>query len=81
MKINIYIYSSKGIQKDKNDINKERFEKVFTDQNYKDVCTNRGFRVVDNYMITYTQEGKGLSYVYDKRQVLSDGCSTAPLPI
>ena len=32
-------------------------------------------------MITYTQQKKGLSYVYDKRQVLSDGCSTLPLPI
>ena len=35
-----YKFSSKGIQKDKNDITKERFEKVLTDQNYKDVCTN-----------------------------------------
>ena len=74
-------FSPKGIQKDKNDITKERFEKVLTDQYYKDVCTNRGFRVADNYMITYTQQKKGLSYVYDKRQVLRDGCSTAPLPI
>jgi hypothetical protein len=76
-----YKFSSKGIQKDKNDITKERFEKVLTDQNYKDVCTNKGFRVIDNYMITYTQEKKGLSYVYDKRIVLSDGVSTLPLPI
>ena len=66
-------FSSKGIQKNKNDITKERFEKVLTDRNYKDVCTNRSFRVVDIYMITYTQEKKGLSYVYDKRQVLVMG--------
>ena len=79
--IYIYIYSSKAIQKDNNNINKERFEKVLTDTYYKDVCTNRGFRMVDNYMITYTQQKKGLSYVYDKRQVLSDGVSSAPLPI
>ena len=76
-----YKFSSKGIQKDKNDITKERFEKVLTDQNYKDVCVNRGFRVIDNYMITYTQQKKGLSYTYDKRVVLSDGVSTLPLPI
>ena len=56
-----YKFSSKGIQKDKNDITKERFEKVLTDQSYKDVCVNRGFRVIDNYMITYTQEKKGMS--------------------
>ena len=43
-------------------ITKERFEKVLTDQSYKDVCTNKGFRVIDNCMITYTQEKKGMSY-------------------
>ena len=81
LKIKKYKFSSKVIQNDNNNINKERFEKVLTDQNYKDVCTNCGFRVVDNYMITYTQEKKGHSYVYNKRVILSDGCSTEPLPI
>ena len=76
-----YKFSSKGIQKDKNDITKERFEKVLTDQNYKDVCTNKGFRVIDNYMITYTQEKKGMSYYYDKRIVCPNGIDTLPLPI
>ena len=60
---------------------KKDLKKVLTDQNYKDVCTNRGFRVVDNYMISYVRQKKGLTYQYDKRVVLSDGCSTAPLPI
>ena len=76
-----YKFSSKGIQKDKNDITKERFEKVLTDQSYKDVCVNRGFRVIDNYMITYTQEKKGMSYYYDKRIVCPNGIDTLPLPI
>ena len=76
-----YKFSSKGIQKDKNDITKERFQNVLNDPKYKDVCTNRGFRVIDNHMITYTQEKKGMSYYYDKRIVLSDGVSTLPLPI
>ena len=40
----------------------ERFEKVLTDQKYKDVYTNKGFHVIDNYMITYTQEKKASSY-------------------
>ncbi len=38
-----YKFSSKGIQNDKTDITKERFEKLLTDQNYNDVCTNKGF--------------------------------------
>jgi hypothetical protein len=76
-----YKFSSKGIQKGNNDITKERFEKVLFDPSYKDVCTNRGFRVVQNEMITYTQIKKALSYYYDKRQIMSDGVSTLPLPI
>ena len=74
-------FSSKRIQKDKNDITKERFEKVLTDQNNKDVSTNKGFCVIDNYMITYTQEKKGMSYFYDKRIICLNGIDTLPLPI
>ena len=77
----IYIFSSKGIQKDKNNITNERFEKVLTDQNYKDVCTNKGFSVIDNYMITYSQEKKGMFYYYDKRIICPSGIDTLPLPI
>ncbi len=76
-----YKYSSKGIQKDKNDITKERFQNVLQNPGYKNECINRGFRVIDNHMITYTQTKKGKSYYYDKRIVLSDGVSTLPLPI
>ena len=53
-----YKFSLNCIPKDKNDITGGRFEKVSTDQTYKDACANNGFRVVDNYMITYTQEKK-----------------------
>ena len=45
------------------------------------MCENRGFRVVNNDMITYTQQKKGLTYSYFKRVVLKDGVSTLPLPI
>jgi hypothetical protein len=76
-----YKFSSKGIQKGNNDITLERFNKVLNEPGYKDVCTNKGFRVIDNYMVTYTQEKKALSYYYDKRVILSDGVSTLPLPI
>lgn len=73
-------YSCKGIQKNQNEINKKRFDNVlFKDK--KDICTNKGFRVIDNEMITYTQNKKGLSYYYDKRKVLADGVSTIPLDI
>ena len=41
-----YKFSSKGIQKDKNDITKERFQNVLNDPKYKDVCIYRGFRVM-----------------------------------
>jgi hypothetical protein len=51
------------------------------DQNYKDVCNNKGFRVIDNYMITYNQEKKGMSYYYYKRIICANGIDTLPLPI
>ena len=47
----------------------------------KDMCMNKVFRVHQNEMITYIQQKKGLSYVYDKRKVLEDGVSTVPLDI
>ena len=48
---------------------------------YKDICTNKGFRVIDNYMITYTQEEKGMSYYYDKRIICPNSIHTLQLPI
>ena len=73
-------YSCKGIQKDQNEINKDRFHNVLFND-VKDMCVNKGFRVVNNFMVTYIQQKKGLSYIYDKRKVLADGVSTAPLDI
>ncbi len=43
--------------------------------------TNRGFRVRDNAMFTYTQTRAGLSYFYPKRKVAADGVSTTPLDL
>ena len=73
-------YSCKGIQKNQNEISKDRFHNVLFN-NVKDMCINKGFRVINNEMITYIQHKKGLSYYYDKRQVLPDGVSTIPLNI
>jgi hypothetical protein len=79
--INININIVLRVFKKINDITKERFQNVLNDPKYKDMCINRGFRVIDNHMITYIQEKKGLSYYYDKRVVCSNGIDTLPLPI
>ena len=42
---------------------------------------NKGFKVVDHHMVTYTQAKQGLNYQYIKRKVCSDGVSTVPLDI
>ena len=73
-------YSCKGIQKNQNEINKDRFHNVLFND-VKDMCTNKGFRVINNFMVTYIQQKRGLSYYYDKRVVLADGVSTVPLDI
>jgi hypothetical protein len=73
-------YSCKGIQKNQNEITKERFDNVLFHK-VKDMCMNKGFRVINNEMITYVQHKKGLSYMYDKRKVLADGVTTIPLDI
>jgi hypothetical protein len=73
-------YSCKGIQKRQNEISKDRFHGVLFND-VKDKCVNKGFRVINNEMITYIQQKKGLSYYYDKRVVLPDGVSTVPLDI
>jgi hypothetical protein len=73
-------YSCKGIQKNQNVISKDRFHNVLFN-NEKDMCVNKGFRAINNEMITYIQHKKGLSYTYDKRVVVSDGVSTRPFDI
>ena len=46
---------------------------------YKDMATNRGFRMKDGAMYTYEQYKLGLSTYYDKRWVLEDGIHTEPI--
>ena len=45
------------------------------------MAINQGFRYVNGFMKTYEQEKKGLSYVYNKRILLSNGIDTIPLNI
>ena len=73
-------FSCKGVNKKCNDINKDKYLNVLlTKQNSAGV--NRGFRVVNNTMYTYTQVRDAFSYFYPKRKILADGVSTTPLDI
>lgn len=45
------------------------------------MVNNRGFKVKDHQVSTYTQKKSGLNYQYLKRQVCEDGVSTMPLDI
>lgn len=73
-------FSSKGINKNTNDITIESFKNVLhTKENT--TATNRGFRMVNNRIMSYLQEKKRVTYFYDKRKVLEDGISTEPLDI
>lgn len=72
--------SSKGINKNTNDITIESFKNVLHTKE-DTTATNRGFRMVNNRIVSYLQEKKGLTYFYDKRKVLEDGISTEPLDI
>ena len=75
-------FSSKGISKrcNRDIINKEMFLNVL--RSGKSVSgINRGFRVKDNAIFTYTQSRTGFTYFYPKRKVLDDGISTTYLDI
>ena len=54
-----------------------RYERAL--DGYKDMATNRGFRMKDGVMYTYEQHKLGLSVYYDKRWVLEDGIHTEPI--
>ena len=73
-------FSCKGIQKDNNNITYKKFENVLKTKTH-DMAKNQGFRMIGGYMKTYEQEKKGLSYVYNKRILLSNGIDTIPLNI
>ena len=70
-------YSSKGMSQRHNDLTWGRYERAL--EGYKDMSENRGFRMRDGVMTTYTQTKLGLSAYYDKRKVLSDNIHTEPL--
>jgi hypothetical protein len=72
--------ASKGIQARNN-------ADILTLEKYKEAlygrkiiqATNRGFRVHDNEMTSYTQRKDGLCPIYDARMLFSDGLTTRPI--
>ena len=73
-------YSTKGLSKRHNDIDKDTFLAVLKNRR-SGGGFNRGFRVRDSSVMTYIQERAALTYIYGKRKVLADGLSTAPLEV
>ena len=73
-------YSTKGLSKRHNDIDKDTFLAVLTNRR-SGGGVNRGFRVHNSSMMTYVQERAALTYFYPKRKVLADGLSTAPVDL
>ena len=73
-------FSCKGVNKRTNDINKEKYINVLLTKR-SGPGTNRGFRVMNNSMYTYTQVRDAFSYFYPKRKVLEDRVTTIPLDI
>jgi hypothetical protein len=56
------------------------FERVFRSGD-SETTLNRGIRVRDGQLFTYTQEKQAYTYFYCKRRVLDDGNHTTPLDI
>ena len=69
--------SSKGMSKAQNELLWQRYDRAL--DGYKDMATNRGFRVHKGAIYTYEQRMLGLSAYYDKRWVLPDGIHTEPI--
>ena len=70
-------HSSKGMSARHNTLEWDRYKAALTGS--LDRAENRGFRMVEGTMRTYTQQKLGLSAYYDKRRVLPDGIHTEPL--
>ena len=73
-------YSTKGLSKRHNAINKDAFLEVFANRR-SGSGKNRGFRVHRSSVFTYVQERAALTYFYAKRVVHEDGVSTGPVDV
>ena len=72
--------ASKGLNIRLNNLTKERYIDVLLSRRAGS-GTNRGFRAIDNKILTYEQERAALPYLYTKRKVGADGLSTTPLDL
>jgi hypothetical protein len=79
---NVEKISAKGVQNRLNAamLTVLNFQRVL-DTQVSEIAVNKGFRLKEAEMYTYTQSKVGLSYLYIKRIVLSDGIHTKPLEI
>ena len=73
-------FSTKGLSKHQNIINKGSFLTVLSDRR-SGSGVNRGFRMYNSSVITYVQERASLINFYGKRKLLADGVSTASLEV
>ena len=80
MIFNEYKFSSKGVSKRTVKAPMTKFRHVLKSRKAQS-GQNRGFRVRNNSIYTYTQKRRGFSYFYCKRKVLEDGIHTEPLDI
>ena len=72
--------ASKGLSTSLNQLTKEIYLNVL-DTKKPGGGINKGFRPINNKMLTYEQFRDALPYLYIKRKVMSDGVSTIPLDI
>ena len=72
--------SSKGLNKRNNNLQRKQYKDVLTTGKHF-IGGNRGFILKQGQIHTYSQQKRGLSYFYGKRQVLSDGVSTIAPPL
>ena len=70
-------HSSKGMSVRHNRLSWGRYKAALAGNT--DRAENRGFRLRNGQMATYSQEKLGLSAYYDKRRVLPDGIHTEPI--
>ena len=70
-------HSSKGMSARHNSLTWGRYKAAL--EGKTDRAENRGFRLRNGQMITYSQEKLGLSAYYDKRRVLPDEIHTVPI--
>ena len=73
-------YSTKGLSKRHNTIDKDAFLEVLTNRR-SGSGKNRGFRVHKSTVLTYVQERAALTYFYAKRVVHEDGVTTGPVDV